>query len=190
MVKTPTRLVTYLSLILLSGCATLGADDCRTADWEQLGEDDADRGRQAGYFENHVEACAAHGITPDRDAYFSGYEAGLDDYCSVRGGITAGRNGQTYQDVCIEETETDFLKGYSRGRRIYQAEADIREYSALIRQYQYEIQFNPNLSQELRRRYVTDVIRLEQKLNRARGDVELYERQAEALLREDSPQPN
>lgn len=184
------RLIALSLLCLwLGACSTLDANDCREGDWEQIGEDDADNGRSPDIFARHLEACAPHGITPDRDSWQSGYSAGLEDYCTARGGITAGRDGRSYQHICDAAGEEDFLKGYRAGRDIYRATAEVQEIESLQRQYQYELQFNRSLSTELRRRYIAEVIRLEQRLSRATDDISRFERAAEALLRTTTAPP-
>lgn len=181
----------YLALMLAiglgsfaSGCASLSQNRCLEADWEQIGEDDGDIGRSADTIKNHQEACEPHGITPDTEAWRSGYEAGLEDYCSLRGGIETGRNGRTYTRVCDAEFEPEFLRGYNTGRQIFRAEAKVREINAQLKQYYYELQYNGSLSSDLRRRYQTEAIRLEQRLTRARNDIEYSQQRAQALLRD------
>ncbi len=183
------KLLVLLPCLISAGCATLNAGDCQEGDWEQIGENDADNGRSPDIFAQHLEACAQHGIEPDQDAWQAGYSAGLEDYCSTRGGIDAGRDGRPYNRICPPETEADFATGYRAGRDIYRANAQLTEINAQLRQYRYELQFNRSLSSELRSRYLTEVIRLEQRLSRADGDVNHYERRAEALLRETTPAP-
>lgn len=47
------------------------------------------------------------------------HQKGLEAYCAVDNGYTAGASGKKYQDVCPQKFEAAFLKEYRRGRKAY-----------------------------------------------------------------------
>lgn len=131
----------YLPLLLLaSACATLSETECRTIDWEQLGEDDGARGFPPERIEEHRSACAEYGITPDEDAWAKGRLAGLDRLCSINGGLAHGRSGRIYAGVCPAGFEEDFYEGYTLGRQIYLTRDELEEVERDIRQFELELQ--------------------------------------------------
>lgn len=59
--------------LLLAGCATMGADECRGADWYALGERDALIYGLRPYIDTYAHQCAAHGVQPDEKRYLEGW---------------------------------------------------------------------------------------------------------------------
>lgn len=106
-----------------AGCATLNEEQCRVGDWRGVGLNDGAEGRPMGRIEDHAKACAKYGALPDPRAYENGREQGLRAFCTPVRGFREGREGDTYHDVCPEETEGPFLQAYSDGRRVHAAEA-------------------------------------------------------------------
>ena len=98
---------------LLNGCASLSKDECITADWQIIGYEDGLKGSGAGRIGEHREACAKHGITPNKSAYDLGYDEGIRSYCSLSLGIRAGQNGNSILAVCPQDT--DYHIGYEQG---------------------------------------------------------------------------
>lgn len=108
--------------LLLNGCATLSEEECRTANWPEIGYSDGVDGHPRSRLESHAEACAKVGVRPHREAYFAGRERGLEVYCTPENGFRVGRAGQSYQSVCPASRATGFVERYEAGRRIYEAE--------------------------------------------------------------------
>jgi hypothetical protein len=47
------------------------------------------------------------------------YQKGIEAYCAVDNGFTAGSSGKKYQNICPQKFEAAFLKEYRRGRKAY-----------------------------------------------------------------------
>lgn len=125
---------------LLGGCATLSQDECLTADWYQIGQRDGYDGQPRARLAQHHDACMEYGVRPDEQAYYSGREQGLQQYCTARRGFEVGSAGRTYQQVCTPLNEPDFMRGYLLGQdlhrdrgRLRQLEADTRELEQRLR---------------------------------------------------------
>ncbi len=166
----------------LAGCAGMSGADCATADWERIGEADGDRGRPVTYIEKYVEACAGHGLEPDREAWALGHAGGLDDYCSIDGGVAAGRRGDHYQGLCEPGFEEDFLAGFRAGRAIGHAENNLRKHEQRLRQLRFELD-RRDLPDELRSRLQLDYFHAERRISAERTRIEQLRRQIEALKR-------
>lgn len=115
------RLVTLplISLIALSGCATMSADECVTSDWHAIGFEDGARGYTAQQLANRRKACAKHGITPDFEAYQAGRAQGLRQYCQPSRGFSLGSSGSRYNGVCPADLEAPFVDAYNTGQQLY-----------------------------------------------------------------------
>jgi hypothetical protein len=101
--------------IALPGCASLDADRCAQTDWYAAGFEDGRAGLAADALSTRAVGCAAQAVAPDDERYAVGRAAGLMEYCTVAGGIRAGRSGRDYAGVCDEDTEDEFLTGYYLG---------------------------------------------------------------------------
>jgi hypothetical protein len=121
------RLVGLLLLgIFINGCATLGKDECLTANWETIGYEDGTRGLEASRIGKHRSACAKHSVTPDLERYTQGREHGLEEYCKSSVGYNVGVRGGRYLNVCPAYSERDFLAGYRYGQDIYKTQSQLR----------------------------------------------------------------
>ncbi|MGH8519542.1 MAG: DUF2799 domain-containing protein, partial [Panacagrimonas sp.] len=126
----PERLLPVLVLsgaLALGSCATLNENECRSADWYQLGSRDGANGGARSRIEEHREACAEFGLPADDAAWFQGYEAGLLDYCTADNGYRVGRRGGGYGRVCPAPEEREFVEAYELGHETYAVEREIAE---------------------------------------------------------------
>ena len=113
------------SLALLpQGCATLSGNECETADWWLIGQEDGSEGLALTRLEEYRESCAEHGVTPDRDAYAEGHRSGLAVYCTRFTGYKVGRSGRPYHGICEGPLAEAFEPGLRRGRMVRTLETE------------------------------------------------------------------
>jgi len=112
------------ALIALTGCETMSAEECATADWRQLGYSDADRNGADG-LANRAESCAEKGMSADTAAYRMGFEDGLRAFCQPHRGFAFGRGGGSFNGYCPSDLDADFRYAYSDGRRVYDLQQEI-----------------------------------------------------------------
>ncbi|HEU0282842.1 MAG TPA: DUF2799 domain-containing protein, partial [Gallionella sp.] len=86
-------------IALLSGCSTLNEQECRSADWYQLGVKDGQHGEPANLLDEHKESCKRYSIRPDESRYLAGRETGLAQYCQLGNAFRIGMNGEEYKGV-------------------------------------------------------------------------------------------
>ena len=109
---------------LLQACATLSENECETADWWLIGQEDGSEGLSLAHLEEHRESCAEHGVTPDRDAYAKGHRSGLAAYCTRFTGYKVGRSGRPYHGICEGPLAEAFDPGLRRGRMVRTLETE------------------------------------------------------------------
>lgn len=133
-------------LALLSGCATLNEDQCRTGDWQGIGWKDGQDGRPPERIEEHAKACSKYGILPDPKTYEDARRGGLKLFCTPPRGYRHGEAGRTYEGVCPPDSEPAFLAGYSDGLLVHaatqaasRAESDASSARGEARRYEREI---------------------------------------------------
>ena len=124
--------VGVLALSIAGGCATMSESECINADWREVGRNDGLEGKPHTQLARHYDACAKYGITPNREQYNAGREAGLVIYCTQDSGYWEGRNGAGYQRVCPASAEPAFLAGYRTGKDVYDALENVRSIRAQI----------------------------------------------------------
>ena len=124
--------------LLTSGCASMGEDECRVADWRAIGYEDGASGKTASHIGERREACAKYGVAPNFAAYQRGREEGLRGYCTPASGYRLGREGRPLAAVCPSELQGDFRDAYKSGREIHQAAAVVRSTKSTLRRKKRE----------------------------------------------------
>ncbi len=128
-----------ISLLGLSGCATMSADECTTSDWHAIGFEDGARGYTAEQLGNRRKACAKHGVTPDFEAYQAGRAQGLRQYCQPSRGFSLGSSGSRYNGVCPADLEAPFVDAYNQGHHLYTLRAKVNGANSQINQKKREL---------------------------------------------------
>ena len=108
--------------LAMGSCATMSAEQCMAGDWSGQGYIDGQSGLTMSRLDEHAEACAKHGVSPDADAYAGGRRQGLVHYCTPHKGFEVGRTGSGYAGVCPSELEADFTYGYRDGQIVHEVE--------------------------------------------------------------------
>lgn len=78
-------------------------------------------------------------ICPEESDFRTGYDKGLKFYCTEENGYLAGVNGLQYNYVCPPELEADFLRGYERGRRLFDYRSRVRNLQNRLDQIELQI---------------------------------------------------
>jgi Protein of unknown function (DUF2799) len=112
-----------LAVLGLSGCATMNRSECQTVDWRTVGYEDGVTGQSGGRIAQHRKACAKHGVAPDLDAYQSGREQGLREYCTADNGYRLGERGAQLPGFCPDDRQIAFESAYRDGFHLYQLRA-------------------------------------------------------------------
>jgi len=134
------KLVVVILVIGLSGCASMNADECVANDWFAMGHEDGSRGYTSDRFGNYRRACTKHGVTPDFQAYQSGRDQGLVEFCQPGRGYNLGVNGGQYRGVCSVEMEASFLEAYRAGRKLHTLRANVSNANSQIYNREHELE--------------------------------------------------
>jgi Protein of unknown function (DUF2799) len=160
-------------LLLLPGCASMNKAECLTVDWQTVGYEDGAAGRSGDRIAQHRKACAKHGVTPDLNAYQTGREQGLREYCQPQNGYRLGENGNDLPGFCPADLAGNFEDAYRDGFelfglrvRVNQAAEDIGNMRAELARSQDEliaasaVVINPNTDKVAKAQALLDVKRL------------------------------
>lgn len=164
-----------LFVVMLGGCATqMSQTECMSADWYAIGLEDGTRGQTMGRLTHHRRQCGEFGVTPDVQAYQQGRFEGLDYFCTLANGLSVGKRGQAYNNVCPSEMQYYFLTGYRLGREIHRVNTDIRKNRSKVTSIESEMasdEVTPERLAELRYELRT----LEQNFGRMQSRLEYLE---------------
>lgn len=128
-------IVLSLVALMFSACSTMNKSECLTANWKTIGYGDGTRGYTASRISQHRSACAEHGVAPDLNAYNTGRNQGLNQYCISSTGYNKGASGSRYNGVCAGHNEAAFLDAFNYGAAVY---TEVRVLDNLRREYSQE----------------------------------------------------
>jgi hypothetical protein len=172
----------YLPLLLLAltGCATLNEDECRTADWHDLGVRDGRAGHSQSRLAEHHEACSKHGVKPDERRYAEGRKEGLRTYCVLENAVREGLAGRRYEGVCSPGADRDFAELNEAALRVNTARNEIDSTDSQIASLESELRSKK--TPDKRRYQIRDEIReLDRKRERQRDELRWRERDLDRL---------
>jgi Protein of unknown function (DUF2799) len=127
------------AVLLLSGCASMNANECRNSEWRTIGYEDGVAGRPADRIGQHRKACAKYGVSPDFDRYQLGRDEGLRVYCQPANGFRVGEQGNEYGGVCPEHLENAFLNGYTAGHHLFTLQSRVTHTTNEIEAKRHEL---------------------------------------------------
>lgn len=116
-----------LCAAVVSGCASLSEDECRTADWREIGYADGSQGARTSRLAEHRKACAKFGVRVGLDDYNIGHAEGVRRFCHGSSGFANGRQGYVYQGICPADLESEFLAGYDEGKEVHRLEQQVNQ---------------------------------------------------------------
>ena len=109
-------------LFAFTSCATMSEDQCKTANWQEIGKNDGMRGLSSSLISDHSKACEKHGIKADPAAYKLGYESGVRSYCTAENGFEVGRSGRASYVDCPSDLQAAYQTAWKKGRVEYDRE--------------------------------------------------------------------
>jgi len=152
------------SILLISGCATMGKDECLTSNWRSIGYEDGARGYPPERIGNHRKACAKHSVSPDLQAYQAGRAEGLQAFCQPHKGFQLGSRGGNYAGVCPAELAPDFVEAYRVGRVLYGMESSVRSAASQISAKERRLDQIPENLLEREAKLIQDGLTVEQRV--------------------------
>jgi hypothetical protein len=173
-------LIALASLTLLSACATMDEDQCRSADWYDIGVRDGLAGEPASQLAQHRKACAEYGVRPHEQRYQDGRAEGLREYCRLGNAIDSGLKGRQYQGVCPAHRDRDFRYYNDAAYAVYQLRNEVESTHASIEDKEHRLR-DRKLGDDQRAELRNDIRRLDRKLDRLRDDLRDRERELDRL---------
>jgi len=130
-------LVAVPFMLLLAGCASLSENECRSANWEDIGYRDGVKGARSDRAQDHATACVEYGVSLDREAWKAGYERGLGVYCTPENAVEIALSGGNYAGVCPPESDTEFATHWRAARPVYEQRQKVVALDSRRRELEY-----------------------------------------------------
>lgn len=111
----------------LSGCQTMTADECKVANWSDIGLRDGMAGKAMTMLDERSEDCAKAGSRVDTPLYLAGRERGLASFCRIENAASLGLGGTTYAGVCPPHIDYEFRRHHQAGYAVYELRERVRE---------------------------------------------------------------
>lgn len=175
--------ITLACLALLCGCSTLSEQECRSADWYQLGAKDGQQGERANLLDEHKESCKSYGVRPDESRYLEGREAGLKEYCQLGNAFRIGTNGEEYKGTCPLEVDAAFRRNNTAALEVYNSKKKIEDVDRKLARKEHELA-EKDLSDKEKVRLLGEIRELDRQRERLRSDLHYQERELSHLMDE------
>jgi hypothetical protein len=69
-----------VSCLVLAACGTLTESECRSSNWQALGERDGNVYGSQPRVHQYAEQCRAFGVTPSESEYMAGWTYGIAEF--------------------------------------------------------------------------------------------------------------
>ncbi len=177
------RLVVLAVVAGLAGCATLNEDQCRSADWYELGLRDGSEGEPRSLLLEHREACAEYGVHPNTPRYMEGRRHGLRDYCRIDNAFQSGLDGHQYQGVCPPGIDLKFRRYNAAAYDVHETRLEIEKVDDQLSDKERQL-LNKKLKDEKRRDLRQEIRDLDRERARLRDDLRYREQELDRLRRQ------
>ena len=116
----------WLSAVI-SGCATMTPDECKYADWREIGLSDGFTGRPLSFLGERVRDCTKAGAPVDTILYVEGRNRGLQEFCHLENAAPLGLSGKNYAGVCPAALDIEFRYRYQKGYAVHELRNKVSE---------------------------------------------------------------
>ena len=135
------RLILILSTltVLLSGCAAMSVEQCKTANWFSVGERDGSDGHESR-LDKYYSSCQKANIVPNQKLYEQGYQKGLGYYCRPEIIFSEALEGRGDIRVCPIEKRESLRSYYQVAYEYYQADSEFNRSQNDMNRYLKELE--------------------------------------------------
>jgi Protein of unknown function (DUF2799) len=160
------RVAAALGVALLAGCATMTPNECKVANWAEVGLRDGLAGEPLSVLNDRVRDCAEAKVAVDTPRYLQGRDQGLVSYCRLDNAVRVALDGKSYRGVCPVTVDGEFRRRFNVAREVHQARGDLRTLEA--RRTTLESRLRDAKTDEERRRIRDELTDLDRDMRRAR----------------------
>lgn len=137
--------------VLLSGCAAMSIEQCKTANWFNVGEKDGSSG-SSPHLDQYYSACQKANIIPNQNLYEKGYQKGLSAYCQPENIFYEALEGRGNYRICPLEKRESLRSYYQVANQYFSANSDFNKSQNDMNYYLERLEYK-NLSDKDRDSY-------------------------------------
>lgn len=104
----------------ISGCETMTKEECRYANWNDIGLRDGLSGQPLSLLGDRVHDCTQAGTRVDTPLYLAAREQGLRSFCRLENAVPLGLSGAGYAGVCPAQVDVEFRYRYQAGYAVHE----------------------------------------------------------------------
>lgn len=154
-----------ISIVLLSSCAVMNTDECKIANWHDVGLKDASNGDDRLKLSKYIKACSKANVSPNQSEYNQGYQEGLKIYCTPQNMFDQGLYGGTDYSICPAIEHSNLKPYYDVSYDYYRASEERKKLLNDINRYESLLK-NKDLKNDLKESYKQSLSSLELKRSR------------------------
>lgn len=155
--------------VLLSACSTMSVNECKLANWQDVGLRDGLAGAEMKLLDERIKDCAEALVPVDTTAYLRGRDQGLASYCRLDNAVRQGVDGKGYAGVCPPQVDAEFRRRWQAGMDLYRARADLASMESRRRSLEHRLREAPTDDERTRAR--NDLSELDWRMRAARDHV-------------------
>ena len=114
----------FSSFLLLNGCAMMSKNECLSANWEFIGQQDGISGA-GSLAQKRTTVCAKHNVVMDRALYAEGYKKGVRTYCSPEAVFEYALHGKGDYKSCPLEMHNILRPYYIVANNYYDSKSNL-----------------------------------------------------------------
>lgn len=118
------RYLLVSSLMILNGCAMMSKDECLSANWEFLGQQDGISG-VGSFAQKRATVCAKHNVVMDKSRYAEGYKKGVRTYCNPESVFEYALHGKGDYKSCPLEMHNVLRPFYMVANNYYTSKSNL-----------------------------------------------------------------
>jgi Protein of unknown function (DUF2799) len=112
-------------VVVFAGCATMTPEQCKNADWSEVGRRDGLDGHSMTTLDARISDCKEAGVSVDTGRYVMGREQGLLTYCQLDNAVVLGLSGAGYEGACPPMIDEAFRRAYEKGRSVFEWRTEV-----------------------------------------------------------------
>lgn len=140
----------YISAIfmvgVLSGCASMSIEECKTANWTRIGEQDGIKG-QGSQLAQHYKACQKASIIPNQQEYEVGLKRGMQYYCAPERIFENALKGQGNYQYCELNQHQVLAPYYEIAHQYYTSQKELDQIERKLEDSKQRL-LDPKLSEK------------------------------------------
>ena len=143
------KMLLLSSVVILNGCAIMSKNECLSANWGLIGQNDGYNGN-GSFMQKRAQACMKHNAVLDTTAYTNGYKKGLKNYCNPQTIFDYALQGRGTYQSCPMGMQNNLRPYYNVAYQFYRANKSLKSIEDTIASAKSTM-YNSDVKEEYRK---------------------------------------